>query len=118
LGVLGCVFVGGGGSISFDYPFPPPGRNFLFGFITATMAMMMSVGASQTVSAAQVCFPRTPTKQLMSFVVVRSCDVLWTTQIFASWKWNCLLLLRQEYEFPPELVLYSWELVRTCIHQF
>ncbi len=32
--------------------------------------------------------------------VVRSCDVLWTTQIFASWKWNCLLLLRQEYEFP------------------
>jgi hypothetical protein len=32
------------------------------------MAMMMSVGASQTVSAAQVCFPRTPTKQLMSLL--------------------------------------------------
>ncbi len=28
------------------------------------------------------------------FVVVRSCDVLWKTQIFASWKWNCLLSLR------------------------
>jgi hypothetical protein len=79
--------------------------------------MMMSVGASQAVSAAQVCFPRTRTKQLMSLLLLD--HVMFCGQPKSLHLGNGTVCFCSDKNTSfPELVLHSWELVRTCIHQF